>query len=93
MVSRSALADVTAGSFIGTTVAPQPDGTFKSTEVHIFAPALRGTGEGFTQMNDSAKHMMANSTVRTVAVPNMMANSTVRSVHIPVRGWSPRGCG
>jgi hypothetical protein len=45
-VSRSALADVTAGSFIGTTVAPQPDGTFKSTEVHIFAPALRGTGEG-----------------------------------------------
>jgi hypothetical protein len=38
-VSRSALADVTAGSFIGTTVAPQPDGTFKSTEVHIFAPA------------------------------------------------------
>jgi hypothetical protein len=64
LVSRSALANVTAGSFIGTTVAPQPDGTFKSTEVHIFAPSLRGTGEGFRQMNDSGKRMMANSTVR-----------------------------
>jgi RNase P/RNase MRP subunit p29 len=86
VVSRSALADVTAGSFIGTTVAPQPDGTFKSTEAHIFAPSLRGTGEGFTQMNDSAKHMMANSTVRTVAVPNMMANSTVRAAHSTATG-------
>jgi hypothetical protein len=32
-------------------------------------------------MNDSGKHMMANSTVRTAAVPNMMANSTVRAAH------------
>jgi RNase P/RNase MRP subunit p29 len=79
-VSTSTLAEVTEGAFIGTTVAPQVDGTFTSTEVHIFAPALRGTGEGFTQMGDSGKHMMANATVRTVARPNMMANSTVRTV-------------
>ena len=81
VVSRSALTNVTAGSFIGTTVAPQPDGTFKSTEVHIFAPSLRGTGEGFTRMNDSGKHLMANATVRTVAAANMMANSAVRTAH------------
>src|SRR5579862_3401157 len=80
VVSKSALANVTAGTFLGTTVAPQPDGTFTSTEVHIFAPALRGTGEGFTQMGDSGRHMMANATVRSVASPNMMANSTVRTV-------------
>jgi hypothetical protein len=79
-VSKSALANVAEGTFIGTTVAPQPDGTFTSTEVHIFAPALRGTGEGFTQMGDNGRHMMANATVRTVASPNMMANSTVRTV-------------
>jgi hypothetical protein len=78
-VDRSTLDKVTAGSFIGTTVAPQPNGTYTSTEVHIFAPALRGTGEGFTKMDDSAHHMMANSTVRTVAQPHMMANSTVRT--------------
>ncbi len=80
VVSKSSLNDVTDGSFIGTAVAPDPDGTFTSTEVHIFAPALRGTGEGFTQMGGSGQHMMANSTVRTVAAPNMMANSTVRTV-------------
>ena len=79
-VDRSSLDKVVAGSFIGTTVARQPNGTYTSTEVHIFAPALRGTGEGFTKMDDSAHHMMANSTVRTVAQPHMMANSTVRTV-------------
>ena len=79
-VDRSSLDKITQDSFIGTTVAPQPDGTYTSTEVHIFEPALRGTGEGFTKMNDSGHHMMANSTVRTVAQPHMMANSTVRTV-------------
>jgi hypothetical protein len=80
VVSTSSLKDVGEGSFIGTAVAPNPDGTFTSTEVHIFAPALRGTGEGFTQMSGSGKHMMANAAVHTVASTNMMANSTVRTV-------------
>jgi hypothetical protein len=80
-LSNSSLDKVTQGSFIGTTVVPQRDGTFVSTEVHIFAPALRGTGEGFTKMDRGGTHMMANSTVRTVAhASHMMANSTVRSV-------------
>jgi hypothetical protein len=69
---------VTNGSFIGTTVIPQADGTYKSTEVHLFAPALRGMGEGFTKMNSSGSRMMANSTVHAPA--NMMANSTIRSM-------------
>jgi RNase P/RNase MRP subunit p29 len=80
VVSKSSLNNVTEGSFIGTAVAPGSDGTFTSTEVHIFAPALKGTGEGFTQMGGSGNHMMANATVHTVAAPNMMANSTVRTV-------------
>jgi hypothetical protein len=80
VVSKSSLSDVAEGSFIGTGVAPDSDGTFTSTEVHIFAPALRRTGEGFTQMGGSGNHMMANATVHTVATPNMMANSTVRTV-------------
>ncbi|MGB6985577.1 MAG: hypothetical protein WBD74_06310 [Candidatus Aquilonibacter sp.] len=80
-LSNSSLDKVTQGSFIGTTVVPQPDNTCVSTEVHIFAPALRGTGEGFSKMDSGGTHMMANSTVRTVAQgSHMMANSTVRSV-------------
>ncbi len=80
-LSNSSLNKVTQSSFIGTTVVPQPDNTYVSTEVHIFAPALRGTGEGFTKMDSGGTHMMANSTVRTVTqASHMMANSTVRSV-------------
>jgi hypothetical protein len=79
-LSNSSLDKVTQNSFIGTTVVPQADNTYVSTEVHIFAPALRGTGEGFTKMDSGGTHMMANSTVRSVAAPNMMANSTVRTV-------------
>lgn len=85
-VDHSSLDKVTAGAFIGTTVAPQPNGTYTSIEVHIFAPALRGTGEGFTKMNDSDHHMMANATVRTVAQPHMMANSTVKTAGTTASG-------
>lgn len=80
-LSNSSLANVTQDSFIGTTVVPQAGGTFMSTEVHIFAPALRGTGEGFTKMDSGGTHMMANSTVKSVTqTSHMMANSTVRTV-------------
>ncbi len=79
-IDKSSLANVEQGSFIGTTVVPQPNGTYTSTEVHIFAPSLRGTGEGFSKMDSQGHHMMANSTVKSVEQPHMMANSTVRTV-------------
>ncbi|HLI96619.1 MAG TPA: hypothetical protein VKT72_11105 [Candidatus Baltobacteraceae bacterium] len=50
-LTKSSLDNVKNDSFIGTTVVPQPDGTYTSTEVHIFAGALRGMREGFTKMN------------------------------------------
>jgi hypothetical protein len=81
---KSSLGKVQNGSFIGTTVVPQPDGSYRSTEVHIFADALRGMGEGFTKMNSSGSRMMANSTVH--APVNMMANSTVHGVAGDARG-------
>ncbi len=80
-LAHSSLDKVSTGSFIGTTVVPQPNGTYVSSEVHIFAPSLRGMGEGFTKMNSRGTRMMANSTVRSVTrSTNMMANSTVRTV-------------
>jgi hypothetical protein len=77
-LTKSSLDKVQNNSFIGTTVVPQPDGSYKSTEVHIFAESLRGTGEGFTKMNPSGSRMMANAAVHMPV--NMMANSTVRAV-------------
>ena len=43
---RKSLADVKQGVFVGITAMPQPDGTQKAVEIHIFPEALRGTGEG-----------------------------------------------
>jgi hypothetical protein len=77
-LSKSSLDKVQNNSFIGTTVVPQPDGTYKSTEVHIFAGSLRGMGEGFTKMNPSGSRMMANAAVHVPV--NMMANSTVHGM-------------
>jgi hypothetical protein len=77
-LSKSSLDKVRNNSFIGTTVVPQPDGTYKSTEVHIFAEALRGMGEGFTKMNPSGSRMMANAAVHVPV--NMMANAAVQGM-------------
>jgi hypothetical protein len=77
-LSKSSLNNVRNDSFIGTTVVPQPDGSYKSTEVHVFAEPLRGMGEGFTKMNASGSRMMANAAVHMPV--NMMANSTVRAI-------------
>jgi hypothetical protein len=83
-LSKSSLDKVHNNSFIGTTVVPQSDGTYKSTEVHIFAEALRGMGEGFTKMNRSGSRMMANAAVHMPT--NMMANSTVRTIRSTAGG-------
>lgn len=77
-LSKSSVDKVKNNSFIGTTVVPQADGSYKSTEVHIFANSLRGMGEGFTKMNSTGSRMMANSTVHMPV--NMMANSTVHNM-------------
>lgn len=77
-LKKSSLDQVQNNSFIGTTVVPQPDGSYKSTEVHVFAGTLRGMGEGFTKMNPSGSRMMADAAVQMPV--NMMANSTVRSM-------------
>jgi hypothetical protein len=46
-VVNSSLNKVAPGDFIGTTVAPQTDGSLKALEVHIFPSALKGSGEGY----------------------------------------------
>ena len=45
-VSKASLADIKAGSYIGSGAVPQADGSQKAVEVHIFAETQRGTGDG-----------------------------------------------
>jgi hypothetical protein len=62
-VVKASLADIKEGSFVGTSAMPQPDGTLKALEVHIFPEALRGTGEGFRPWDLQPGSTMTNATV------------------------------
>jgi hypothetical protein len=61
-VEKASLADVKDGDFIGSGAMPQPDGTQKAVEVHIFAESMRGTGEGFRPWTQPGS-TMTNGTV------------------------------
>ena len=45
-VNKASMADIKENTFLGSAAMPQPDGTQKALEVHIFPEAMRGTGEG-----------------------------------------------
>jgi hypothetical protein len=40
------MAEVKEGTFLGSAAMPQPDGSQRALEVHIFPEQMRGTGEG-----------------------------------------------
>src|SRR6202030_758175 len=73
-VVKASLADIKDGDFIGSGAMPQPDGSQKAIEVHIFAESMRGTGEGFRPWDGAPNSTMTNGTVGT----------TVKSVDGPV---------
>jgi hypothetical protein len=64
-VVKASLAEIKAGDFIGSGAMPQPDGSQKAVEVHIFAEAMRGTGEGFRPWDGAPNGTMTNGTVGT----------------------------
>jgi hypothetical protein len=61
--TKGSMADIQDNSFVGITATAQPDGTIKAVEVHVFAEALRGTGEGHYPWD-----LMPNSTMTNAAV-------------------------
>src|SRR3984957_3876447 len=64
-VEKASLADIKPGDFIGSGAVPQPDGSQKAIEVHIFAESMRGTGEGFRPWDGAPNSTMTNGTVGT----------------------------
>jgi hypothetical protein len=86
------LSQVKENSFVGITSEPQPDGSLRATEIHIFPEKLRGMNEGSFPMGTrgggrpGAGNTMTNGTVSgsqmtngTVAAGggNTMTNGTV----------------
>jgi hypothetical protein len=69
-VVKKTVADVKQGLFVGITAMPQPDGTQKAVEIHIFPEAARGTGEGHRPWD-----LMPNSTMTNANVDSEVAIS------------------
>ena len=66
-VLKAALADIQPGDFIGSGAMPQPDGTQKAIEIHIFPESMRGTGEGFRPWTQPGS-TMTNGTVGATVI-------------------------
>ena len=66
LVEPADLAKIGPGDYIGSGAVPQPDGTLRAQEVHIFAEAMRGAGEGHRPWTGAANGTMTNATVREV---------------------------
>jgi hypothetical protein len=69
-VDRKTLADVKEGVFVGITAMPQPDGTQKAVEIHIFPEALRGTGEGHRGWDLVPNSTMTNANIDSAVTSN-----------------------
>jgi hypothetical protein len=62
-IVKASLDDIKENSYIGVTGMPQPDGSQKAVEIHIFPEPLRGTGEGFRPWDLVPGSTMTNATV------------------------------
>ena len=69
-VTYSRLSDVKPGRFIGTTAVPQPDGSLKALEVHVFPESMRGTGEGHYDWDLGEGSTMTNGSIGTFTGSN-----------------------
>jgi hypothetical protein len=57
------LSDIKANDYIGVTALQAKDGTLHATEVHIFPPQMRGTGEGHYPFDRGPTSTMTNAAV------------------------------
>ena len=63
---KASAAEIKEGDYIGSGAVPQADGTQKAVEVHIFAPSMRGTGDGHRPWDGAANGTMTNGAVGNV---------------------------
>jgi hypothetical protein len=68
-VVKASMADIKEGTFLGSAAMPQPDGSQRALEVHIFPEQMRGTGEGHRPYAPVPNSTMTNgaASVATIA--------------------------
>jgi hypothetical protein len=65
-IVKASLADIKPGMFVGVTGMPQPDGSQRAIEVHIFPEAMRGTGEGHYPWDLRPQTTMTNANIEQI---------------------------
>ncbi|MCJ2036797.1 hypothetical protein [Methylobacterium sp. J-068] len=65
--NNARIGDIQPDSYIGTAATPQPDGTLKALEVAVFAPSMRGTGDGHYPWDLEKESTMTNGAVGTLS--------------------------
>jgi hypothetical protein len=66
-LTAASLADIKPGSYIGVAGMPQPDGSQRALEVHIFPEAMRGVGDGHRGWDLQPSSTMTNGNVEQSA--------------------------
>jgi hypothetical protein len=64
---KATLADIKQGSYVGVSGLPQPDGTQKALEVHVFPETMRGVGDGHRGWDLQPSSTMTNGNVEQTA--------------------------
>jgi hypothetical protein len=62
-VAKGSISDIKEGTFVGSAALPQPDGTQRALEVHIFPEEMRGVGEGHRPYAPVPRSTMTNGSV------------------------------
>jgi hypothetical protein len=62
-LTKASLADIKQGSYVGVAGMPQPDGSQRALEVHIFPEPMRGAGDGHRGWDLQPSSTMTNGNV------------------------------
>ena len=62
-LTKASLADIKQGSYVGVSGIPQPDGSQKALEIHIFPESMRGAGDGHRGWDLQPSSTMTNGAV------------------------------
>ena len=76
-VVKASIADIKEGTFLGSAAMPQPDGSQKALEVHIFPEQMRGTGEGHRPYAPVTNSTMTNGAVSGATVAGVDGSTMV----------------
>ena len=78
-VVKASISDIKQGTFLGSAALPQPDGSQRALEVHIFPEEMRGTGEGHRLYAPVPQGTMTNGATSESAVTGVEGSTiTVR---------------